>query len=212
MLIALDQLSRACAGAPVLRLATILGPLNASLDDADVSTPLRASMWLAQLSHESADFSRFVEGLNYSAEALVELFPRHFDRAAATLYARQPQRIANRLYAGRLGNGDEQGGDGWKFRGRGPIQLTGAAAYLEYGRALGVDLIGRPELLEDPALGFRAAARFWRVHEINTYADKGNVPGATRAINGGLNNLSDRQARYARARAAFGISLQPSLL
>src|SRR5688572_5216436 len=99
-----------------------------------IDTPLRRAHFLAQVAHESGGFKRLVENLNYSADALVRTWPSRFDAATAKQYARQPERIANKVYAGRLGNGDETSGDGWRYRGRGYIQLTGQVNYADYGR------------------------------------------------------------------------------
>ena len=172
--------------------------INAAAVEAQINTVDRWSMWLAQLGHESEQFTVFEERLSYSAEALLKTWPTHFDAAAAQGYQHQTERIANRAYAGRLGNGDEESGDGWKYRGRGAIQLTGFSNYLACGVYLGVDLVGHPEY----AAGldrFRVAAWFWRTHGLNHWADTRNVEDATKAINGGLNGLAERKELFERA-------------
>ena len=130
------------------------------------------------------------------------MWPLHFDAAAAQAYQHQPERIANRAYADRLGNGDEQSGDGWRYRGRGAIQLTGFSGYLACGMFLGVDLLGHPEFAagEDR---FRVAAWYWRAHGLGTIADRRDVEAATKAINGGLTGLDQRQALFTRAQGCL---------
>jgi putative chitinase len=205
MELTIDQVRAVAPSASPARVVELLPPMQAAMREAEISTELRAAMWLAQLSHETNDFHAMEENLNYSAAALLDVFRAHFTAEQALAYARQPQRIASRVYADRLGNGDEQGGDGWRYRGRGAIQLTGAANYRDCGRALGVDLLGNPNLAATPACAFRAAAWFWRAHYLNAFADKGDVAGATRAINGpAMQGLIDRHIRFDRACQALG--------
>jgi putative chitinase len=144
--------------------------------------------------------------LNYSAEALLRVFPRHFDATQATAYARQPERIGSKVYANRMGNGDEAGGDGWHYRGRGLIQITGHDNYVACGTALGLDLIAQPELLEQPGPAARSAAWFWHRNGLNRPADARDIETITRRINGGLTGLDDRKALYAHACAALEVS------
>jgi putative chitinase len=205
MELTVDQIRAVAVSAQSARVAEMLAPMNAAMAEADVSTALRAAMWLAQLSHETADFHTMEENLNYSAASLLAVFPQHFTAQQALSYARQPQRIAARAYCNRLGNGDEEGGDGWRYRGRGAIQITGAKNYRDCGRALGVDLLGSPDLAATPGLCFRVAGWFWKANYINRYADKGDVEGATRAINGpAMQGLIDRHVRFDRACQALG--------
>lgn len=179
-------------------------PLADACAEFGIDTPARMASFLAQVAHESENLSRLVENLNYSAEGLRGVFPRYFaDPATALDFARQPQRIANRVYAARMGNGDEASGDGWRFRGRGLIQVTGRSNYSACGLALGLDLLAAPELLEQPGPASRSAAWFWSSRHLNGPADRGDIEAITRAINGGLNGLDDRKAHYARALAAL---------
>lgn len=198
----LEQIRAVCPSSP----AWVVDPLNQALTVADVTTPQRAAMFLAQLAQESQELTRFEENLNYSAAALVATWPLHFTADLAAQLARQPARIANHVYADRLGNGDEDSGDGWKYRGRGAIQLTGFINYLACGMFLQLDLLGHPELAALPAYVFQVAAWFWRVNGLNAFADAGDVAGATKRINGGLTGLSARLSYFARARAALGLS------
>lgn len=174
-----------------------------------IDTPLRQAHFLAQCAHESAGFTRTVENLNYGQAALRSVFGRHFSTdEIAREYARQPERIANRAYASRMGNGDEASGDGWKYRGRGLIQLTGA----DNIRSFSVRYFGDLRLLRDPSslerdpLASFAAGDFWSVHQCNDAADRDDIDSVTRAINGGLNGLPDRAKWLAITKRAMGIT------
>lgn len=165
---------------------------------ADYALP----MWLAQLAHESALFERMVESLNYTKAAKIRrTWPRRFANiSVAVAFVRKPERLANFVYANRLGNGDAASGDGWKYPGRGLIQVTGKDNYRDAGEALGLPLLEEPELLEEPVHAADAAGWFWKSHGLNRFAS--NINDCTRAINGGLNGLPDRMRLYNRASAA----------
>ena len=165
---------------------------------ADYALP----MWLAQLAHESALFERLVENLNYtSPQQIMQTWPKRFKtKTAAMAFVRHPERLANYVYANRLGNGDAASGDGWKYRGRCPIGITGKDNYRAAGEALGLPLLEEPELLEEPVHAADAAGWFWKSHGLNRFAS--NINACTRAINGGLNGLPDRMRLYNRASAA----------
>ena len=160
-----------------------------------IDTPLRRAHFLAQLAHESGGFTRLVENLNYSADGLRRTWPARFDAATAAEYARKPERIANKVYADRLGNGDEASGDGWRFRGRGYIQLTGRANYADYSHKLFGDyrLVKSPELAADPKVAIQLAGEYWKAKGLNALADKGDLNGITRKINGGLIGIEGRR-------------------
>ena len=199
------ELSRIMPSLPEAKVSLYLPPLNAAMYEFGVTTGLRAAAFLAQLAHESSELRSWTEDLNYGAPGLWATFPSHFGSLAeAATYARQPERIANRVYANRMGNGDEASGDGWRYRGRGPLELTGLDGYRGIGAALGVDLVGDPDLAATPEIGFRIAGHYWRVNGCNEKADAGNFEAVTRAINGGLNGLASREAYYARAREVLG--------
>ena len=159
-------------------------------------------MFLAQLAHESALFERLVENLNYtSPQQIMQTWPKRFKtKTAAMAFVRHPERLANYVYANRLGNGDAASGDGWKYRGRCPIGITGKDNYRAAGEALGLPLLEEPELLEEPVHAADAAGWFWKSHGLNRFAS--NINDCTRAINGGLNGLPDRMRLYNRASAA----------
>ena len=165
-----------------------------------INTKLRVAGWLSQTGHESGDFRAVQENLNYGAKGLRATFPKYFptDDLAAT-YQRQPEKIANKVYGGRMGNGPESSGDGWKFRGRGLIQVTGKENYLRCSQALyGNDfLMQTPELLQDIDGAVRSACWYWNSRNINVDADRSDVMAMTKKINGGTHGLDDRQRRYA---------------
>jgi len=187
-------------------------PLDAAMRRFEIDRPARCAAFLAQLAHESGELRQWTENLNYSWQGLRAVFPKYFPTdAAAQAFHRQPEKIANRVYGGRMGNGGEASGDGWRYRGRGPIQLTGKDNYRACGQAIGVDLVSRPELLETPEVGCLAAAWFWSSRGLNPLADAGKFLTITRRINGGTHGLEDRMRYWARARAVFGVAAPSEL-
>ena len=174
------------------------------------TTPRRVAAWLATLAHESARFTRLVENLNYSAEGLAATWPARYadmagqPTATARRIARRQEDIANLTYAGRLGNGSTGSGDGWKYRGRGLIQITGRSKYAASGLVLGLNLLEHPELLEQPYNAALSAAEWWNRHGCNELADTGDMAAVTRRVNGGLTGLDDRLKLYAAAMAYLG--------
>ena len=154
-------------------------------------------MFLAQCGHESAGFSVFIENLNYSDYALTQYFRKYFDSLTAKKYARKPEQIANRVYANRMGNGDEESGDGWRYRGRGIIQITGKKNYIAFRNWLGRDF-ALHELAEDLDLAVSAAVWYWQANELASLA---SVEKVTVRINGGTNGLADRVALYRKLMA-----------
>lgn len=166
-----------------------------------IDTPVRQAAFLAQIAHESREMQRLEENLNYSAQRLMEVFPNYFRfQHDAELYARKPEEIANKVYANRNGNGGIDSGDGWRYRGRGPIQITGRANYRDCGKAIGEPLEDHPETLLVPAIGCAAACWWWSMRGLNALADAGRFEDLTRRVNGGLNGLADRRMYWARAR------------
>ena len=182
-----------------------LSHLIQTCDEFGIETPLQRAAFIAQTAHESIGYSAFAENLNYSAPALIATWPTRFTPEDATLFARQPEMIANHVYCNRLGNNTEESGDGWRYRGRGVIQTTGLSNYRACGTALGLDLVASPELLEQPLEAFRSAGWYWKSRNCNSFADSGDFVGLTRAINGGILGLADREAYYTRAKTALGI-------
>lgn len=171
-----------------------------------IDTALREAHFIAQLAHESAQFTRLEENLNYSAKRLLEVWPRRFPFASeAVPYANNPEKLANWVYAGRLGNGLEESGDGWRYRGRGPIQITGRANYKAAGDAVGIDLVATPEAVLRPVVGCDVAGWFWQSRKLNKYADLDNIRTITMLVNGGSNGLEDRRSWLATAKTVLRI-------
>lgn len=166
----------------------------------NINTTERVAMFLAQCGHESAGFSTFKENLNYSAKSLNAVFPKYFKNAGrnAEDYARQPEKIANVIYANRMGNGNIASGDGWKYRGRGLIQLTGKGNYAEFSKDFDIDdVMKNPDLVSDDlTVAVKSAVWFWIRNDLNKYADSNDVRGCTRRINGGYNGLDERTKLY----------------
>lgn len=171
--------------------------LNMTMLKYDINTLQRQAMFLAQLAHESGNFKHVSENLNYSAEALRRVFKKYFPTdELALMYARQPEKIANRVYANRMGNGEESSGDGWKYRGRGLIQLTGKDNYAAFSLKANNNALLEPDLVAQPELAAESAGWFWDTNDLNKLSDTGDVRAATRRINGGFNGLADREAKY----------------
>lgn len=172
--------------------------LNETFDRFQIDTPIRQASFIGQCGHECGNFRVLEENLNYRAATLLKLFPRTqrrgwgFTPEEAAAYEKQPKKIANRIYANRMNNRDEASGDGYRFRGRGCIQLTGSANYHHAGKALGVDFIMEPDLVATPKYAAMTAGWFWNTHRINHFADMQDWVGMTKKINGGTIGLDDR--------------------
>lgn len=173
-----------------------------------INTPLRVAAYLSQVLVESAYLTASVENLNYSADGLLKTFPKYFkSRAEAEAYARKPEKIANKVYANRYGNGNEASGDGWRYRGRGLIQLTFRSNYEEFSK---YDLCTEPVLKQpDKVAEFPvnqiAAMWFWEKNKINDPADNGDMNEVTKRVNGGSNGLATRKTIYRRLCTQLGI-------
>lgn len=183
--------------------------ISAACGKYDIINDERVAMFIAQVAHESNRFAATVENLNYSASALRSVFGKYFPTdALAAEYARQPSKIASRVYANRLGNGPEGSGEGWKYRGRGLIQLTGKNNV----RKFSVAQFGDERLVEDPSpleakdLASMSAGWFWQMNGLNEIADRLDIEAATKKINGGLNGLDDRKEKWITIRAAMGLA------
>ena len=157
----------------------------------------RLAAFLAQVAHESGGFNFIQENLNYSARGLMQTFRRYFpNEEIAKLYERKPERIANRVYANRMKNGDEASGDGWKFRGRGLIQLTGRENYTRFANSLDKTIEDTIKFLETTQGAVSSAGWFWDINKLNIYCDLEDFVGLTRRINGGTIGLEDRKHHY----------------
>lgn len=178
--------------------------MNELFQQYGIDTPQRVAAFIAQCGHESGGWTKFEENLNYSADRLAVVFKKYFPTAAsATPYHRNPQKIANRVYSNRMGNGSEESGEGYKYRGRGPIQLTGKANYTQFAKDMvedWQDIVDNPDQVaynKDVAL--KSAIWFWNKNNLNTEADAGDIKTMTRKINGGFNGLDERVALYNEA-------------
>lgn len=179
---------------------SVIGQIPDTMKTFKIHTPLRLAHFLAQCGHESAGFKAVNENLNYSKAALQSVFRKYFpDESTAAQYERKPEKIANKVYANRMDNGDEASGDGWKFRGRGYIQLTGKHNYTKFGQAIGQDIPSNPDLVAEkyPLL---SAAWFWSSNGLNALADGGSsdevVTKITKRVNGGTIGLEDRLKHF----------------
>jgi len=171
--------------------------LNETFEHFEINTPKRMAMFVAQCAHESGNFSTTHENLNYSAKGLTGTFKKYFPtEESAVPYARKPEKIANKVYGSRMGNGNEASGEGFKYCGRGLIQLTGKDNYTACGKALGMDLLSDPEQGEENPVAVLSAGWFWNTRRLNDWADKGDVTTVTKKINGGTIGLADRKKHY----------------
>jgi putative chitinase len=175
------------------------------LPDYDINTVPRVAAFLAQTAHESGGYRAIKENLNYRAESLCKVWPKYFPNIdIARQYAQQPEKIANRAYANRMGNGPEESGDGWKFCGRGLIQLTGKDNYTRYAQSLEIGLDEASEHLTTFEGCVQSAAWFWEANNLNQWADKGDMLTLTKRINGGTLGLEDRIKHYNHACQVLG--------
>lgn len=172
----------------------------------EINTPARIAGFVAQCGHESQNFKTLEENLNYSAEGLNRTFPKYFVKAGrdAQAYHRQPEKIANVVYANRMGNGDTASGEGWKFRGRGVIQLTGKDNYSRFAKYVGKSIDDTIEYLKTKQGALESACWFWKTNGLNEIADSGDIVAMTKRINGGTIGLEDRQKHYTHALAVLG--------
>lgn len=196
--------------------------VQAALIRFNINTKNQVAAWLAQTAHESAGYTALVENLNYSADTMAVVWPTRFaelgpdkkpkknekgknipNKFALALH-RKPEMIANAVYSNRMGNGNIESGEGWKFRGRGLKQLTGKFNHQKCSEGLGVDLVANPDMLLDPRYASLSAAWFWETNKCGPLADSGDFVGLTKKINGGTIGLEDRTKRYKAVLAAMG--------
>jgi putative chitinase len=180
-----------------------LAPLEETFAKYDISTPVRQACFMGQCAHESGNFKTLQENLNYSAEGLMKTWPSRFPtKELADQYARNPAKIAGKVYNGRLGNTSEE--EAAQYLGRGLIQLTGKENYANCGTALGIDFVGNPTLLIEPKYAVLSAGWFWNKKGLNSLADASDIETMTKRINGGLIGLDDRKAKIAKALSVLG--------
>ena len=169
-------------------------PLQETFEKYQINTPKRQACFIGQCMHESGGFKFLKENLNYSAKALMNTWPSRFpDIDTAEKFERQPEKIANKVYSGRMGNTED--GDGAKYIGRGLIQLTGKDNYKAFGEAIGEDLVANPQLVEEPRYAALSAGWFWNRKQLNLLADSMDIDTMTKRINGGNIGIQDRIAK-----------------
>lgn len=190
MILSLELLKKIYPKGPK-NLSEFVVPLNDAIQTSALFTPLRLVHFLTQIGWESNQLSVLEEDLWYSAIGLISNFPRFFSSAEAKTFSRNPPLIANRVYAMKYGNGDEKSGDGWRYRGRGAIQLTCKKNYEIYGQQLGINIVENPDLLKEPEVAIKVAALYWDDNNINIYADKDDDTEVRRKINRGLKGLDE---------------------
>ena len=179
--------------------------LSRCLPDYDINTPQRVAAFMAQCAHESGGFKFLKENLNYRAESLCRVWPKYFPNLEiAKQYAQNQEKIANRAYANRMGNGDEASGDGWKFCGRGLIQLTGRNNYQAFADSIETDIEDIPAYLATFEGAVQSACWFWENNNLNKWADQGDILTLTKKINGGTLGLEDRIKHYNHALHVIG--------
>jgi putative chitinase len=182
---------------------SFVDPLNKAMEHFEINTTNRIAMFIAQVGHESAGLTATKENLNYKAATLSKVFPKYFRDKNTEEYEHNPEKIANLVYSNRMGNGDEDSGDGYKYRGRGLIQLTGHDNYKHFADNMGISLDEAVSYLETEEGAAMSAAWFWNSRHLNEVADNGNVIKATKLINGGTIGLEERTALYEEALKVF---------
>ena len=197
-----EQLAQIIPGNPYLD--HWYNALAQALPDYDISTPQRAAAFLAQCAHESGGFTAIKENLNYQAASLCRVWPHYFNAGNANDYAHQPEKIANRAYANRMGNCPEESGDGYRFCGRGLIQLTGRSNYQAFADSIQEDINNLPDYLATFEGCVQSACWFWEANNLNRWADAGDIEKMTKIINGGTLGLDDRTRRYQHALQILG--------
>lgn len=191
------------------RAEKYLSAMNEALAEHGIDTPLRVAHFLSQVLHESGKMRHVEENLNYSADGLRGTFGKYFKTTAeAEAYARKPEKIASRAYENRMGNGPEASGDGYRYRGRGLIQLTGKSNYQEFSDWINDDLVADPDRVANQ-YAVHSAVFFWTTRKINALADQDDVVRVTKKINGGTHGLADRKALLAKAKALLNVETAP---
>ena len=219
MMVTLDNIISAGVKPDVAR--QWLAPIQVACEKYQINTKFRIASFLAQCAHESGGFTMLEENLNYKAATLAACWPNRFavlgpdkkpkkdekgkniPTAVANSIAGKPELIANMCYSSRMGNGPAESGDGWKYRGRGLKQLTGKDNYTRCGAGIGADFVEHPELLLEPQYAALSASWFWSANKLDTFADKEDIEGMTKKINGGLIGIENRKKRYQDCLASF---------
>ena len=199
-----EQLAQLIPGNPYI--SQWCDALNEILPEYGIDTPQRVAAFIAQCAHESGGFKFLKENLNYRAVSLRKTFPKYFpDDAIAAAYANKPEMIANRVYANRMGNGDEASGDGYRYCGRGLIQLTGRDNYAFFAGSLDIPIEEAAQYLETFEGAVQSACWFWETNNLNQWADRDDILTLTKRINGGTIGLEDRKKHYEHAKHVLGL-------
>ena len=207
MVITEAQLRRIMPKSKTENVRAFVKTFNEHSETFGITTKIRAAHFLGQIAWESSELNRTEENLNYSVDGLLRTFPKYFNIVNASDYARKPEKIANRAYANRYGNGNEQSGDGWKYRGRGLIQLTFKANYAAYEKSgyCNGKVTEHPEWLAQYPGALKSAMWYWKQNGCNALADNDNSVGVTKRINGGTSHLAQRQYYTRVAKRVLGI-------
>ena len=205
-----EQLTAFFNKTPAATVEPLVDDLNHAMENFFINTPQRVAAFMAQIDIESGGLKAREENLNYRAERLIEVFPRHFKDVDAKDYDRNPEKIANRVYRDRMGNGSEASGEGWRYRGRGFIQLTGKNNYTAFGKAMGMSPEEASKYMESAEGACMSAGWFWETNKLNSVADKGQIDEVSRIINAGpagqlssVHGLDKRRDAYKRALDIF---------
>ena len=205
-----EQLTAFFNKTPAATVGPLVDDLNHAMEQFNINTPQRVAAFMAQIDIESGGLRAREENLNYSAKRLTEVFPRHFRDVDPNQYDRNPEKIANRVYRDRMGNGSEASGDGWRYRGRGFIQLTGKNNYSAFGKAMGMSAEEASKYMETPEGACMSAGWFWETNKLNAIADRGQIDEVSRIINAGpggsmasVHGLDKRRESYKRALDIF---------
>lgn len=199
-MINLTALSKIFPDTPYEILSEFIVPLEQAMNRYEINNHKRRSAFISQVGHESGGFKRVIENLNYSAERLKVVFPKYFKNKNPQDYHKKPEKIANLVYANRMGNGDITSGDGWKYRGRGLIQLTGKNNYQQLASSLNVSIDEAIQYLETNEGAAMSAGWYWYKNDLNKWADLEDIRTITFRINGGLNGIEDRIELYLLAK------------
>ncbi len=196
------------------RVLQFAKPLAEAMAHYAINTDLRKAAFLAQVGHESGSLSVLTENLNYSPQRLLQIFPNYFNAKTAMDYGYKPAMIASKVYANRMGNGDEESQEGWTYRGRGPIQTTGKNKYKLLSKELVYDFISKPDDMSLPGAGSMSSGWFWFTNHLNEIADTGDIIRISAGVNLGdpnskhrINGIDDRILRFALCKKAFNIPL-----
>lgn len=200
MIITIDKLQKIFPATKKEQLEKFVAPLNNAFDKHKISNPMGIRVFIAQVGHESAGFNSMSENLNYSEQGLLKIFKKYFNATTAKQYARKPEAIANKVYANRMGNGNEASGDGWKYRGAGLIQLTGKFNHSEFAKSIGMELDKASEYARTPEGAVESAIWFFYQNNLWPLANVGGVTATTKKINGGTIGLEDRINLFNKAK------------